>query len=242
MKVAITSDTHLGCSSSNYATHTHFLSQIAAENPDLLIHAGDWTSHAQHQFRQSLEMFREYLKCPIVAVRGNHDFWQTPNNQPFYRTETVLETHNKWFEEFNIHHVSKGPFEIQDWTVYGFDGWYASTNPPTHDKDYLPLMTNEYVTMEWFTRKAHTDLVNMLDLKGKDKNKKICVSHFPPFTEDQRYAILCANLNYLDVLADNFEFLIFGHSHRACDWRFRDTRIVNPGSDYNRPIYKIIEI
>jgi predicted phosphodiesterase len=243
MKLILTSDTHYGHNHKTQTKHMRFLKKLAEESPDVLVHAGDWASHSQHQLYRTLQMFRESLKCPIVAVRGNHDFWQsTDKYHPFLPTEKVLETHQAWFEEFDIHHVSKGALKVQDWTFYGFDGWYGYHNPPTNDARWMPMMTESLTTMEWFQQKAHADLVKMLDTKEEGKEKKLCVSHFPTFTEDQRKAHYCANLNYLEVLTENFELLLFGHSHRACDWNFRGTRIVNCGSDYNKPVYKVLEL
>lgn len=243
MKLILTSDTHFGFNHKTQSKHLRFLKLLAAEKPDVVVHAGDWTSHSQKQFRRTLQMFREHLSCPIVAVRGNHDFWQSPDlNQSFTPTERIMEIHNEWFEEFGIHHVSKGSFPVGDWTIYGFDGWYATVSPPTNDQAWMPLMTGQYPTMEWFRNKAQDDIHRLIDCKGEGKAKKICVTHFPTYTEDQRYAQFCANLNYLEVLTDHFEILLFGHSHRACDWVFRDTRIVNCGSDYNIPLYKVLEI
>jgi predicted phosphodiesterase len=243
MRLVLTSDTHFGHDGKTQSKHQKFLKAVAEENPDVLVHAGDWTSSKQEQFRRTLEMFREELRCPIVAVRGNHDFWQTVDRFHFLQeTESLFEQHEIWFRQFNIHHVSQGPFVIDGWTITGFDGWYGNLNPPTNDEKFMPLFTQNMRTMEWFNRKAHWDLQDILDKVDLSREKKICVTHFPPFTENQLYAQFCANQNYLEVLCERFELLLVGHSHRECDWVFKGTRIVNSGADYNAPKYKVLDL
>lgn len=243
MRLVLTSDTHFGHDGKTQSKHSKFLKSLAEEKPDVLVHAGDWTSSKQGQFFRTLEMFRESLDCPIVAVRGNHDFWQ--NQDRFHllqETESVFEHHDIWFKRFNIHHVSYGPLILDGWTIAGFDGWYGNNSPPTNDSKFMPPYTQSMTTMEWFSRKAFRDLSDLLDSLDTVKSKKICVTHFPPFTNDQRYIHFCANPNYLEVLCERFELLLVGHSHIECDWVFRDTRIVNSGSDYNKPKYKVLEL
>jgi len=239
MRAILTSDTHFGFSHDDEKNHETFLKKISSEKPDVVVHAGDWSSHHQDQFKKTLEMFRDNLSCPIICIRGNHDFWQTP--KPQKSIQELFELHEKWFQECEIHHLSKGCFEIAGWSFYGFDGWYSHHVPPTNDGDHLPLITEGLPTMHWFTRKAYRDLVETID-SVKNREKSVCVTHFPCFTDDQRYANFCANLNYLEVLSDNFELLLFGHSHKFCDFRFRETRIVNCGSDYLKPTYKVLDL
>lgn len=243
MRLLLTSDTHFGHDGNTQAKHIKLLKKISEEKPDVVVHAGDWASNRQNQFYRTLEMFRESLNCPIVAVRGNHDFWQTRERfQFFHETDYLFEHHDIWFKRFKIHHVSYGPLVIDGWTIAGFDGWYGYLNPPTNDFKFLPVYTHSMTTMEWFNRKAHNDLNELLETLDNSKSKKICVTHFPPFTDDQRYLHFCANQNYLEVLSDRFELLLVGHSHKACDWVFRDMRIVNSGSDYNDPKYKVLDL
>jgi predicted phosphodiesterase len=242
VKIVLTSDTHYGFNEKTQHKHLRFLEKIRSEKPDVVVHAGDWASNTQNQFRRTLEMFREKLDCPIVCVRGNHDFWQTQGkDDPFLDVSSMMAKHAEWFDELNIHHVSRGPLSFDGWTFYGFDGWYGLNEPKTNDHKFLPLVTEGLPTMEWFSRKAFTDLRNLID-EDLGEGKRICVTHFPSFTEDQRYAEFCANLNYLEVLSENFDMILCGHSHRACDFHFRRARILNSGSDYNQPAYKVIDI
>jgi predicted phosphodiesterase len=243
MKLLLTSDTHYGFNEKTQSKHVRFLEKIKVERPDIVIHAGDWASNTQNQFRRTLEMFREKITCPIVCVRGNHDFWQTKGkDKPFLDTLEMIEQHNLWFDELDIHHVSRGELKIEGWSIYGFDGWYGASDPKTNDHNFLPEFTEGLPTMEWFSRKAFSDLKNLVENLDDKKENRICVTHFPSYTDDQRYAHFCANLNYLETLTDYFQIILCGHSHRACDFVFRDTRIVNAGSDYNKPEYKVIEL
>jgi len=43
---------------------------------------------------------------------------------------------------------------------------------------------------------------------------------------------------------DSVDLLLFGHTHRRCDGVARNdtTRILYPGSDYERPAFQILEL
>ena len=243
MKIILTSDTHYGHSSKTHRRHEKFLRKVNNEKPDLLIHAGDWASNRQHQFYRSMKMFKESLDCPIFAVRGNHDFWQLrEKGKSKLSIEELVRQHEAWFRELGIHHASLGELKLGGFNFYGFDGWYRSVNPPTNDEAMLPFTNEGLTTMERLTRKAYVDLANLLDTLSGEKEKRVLVTHFPPFTENPFYRDMNGNENYLPIFEEHFGYLMCGHSHKECDWEYKSLHIYNSGADYDAPRFKVINL
>lgn len=234
MRLVLTSDTHYGISSLD------FLDDLSLERPDVVVHAGDWASNKQEQFRQSLETFRRKLSCPILCVRGNHDFWQAGLKK--LPISEIYEQHERWFADYGIHHLD-APFKLGGYVIAGFDGWYGRSSVASNDAFHLPDWVEGTPAMEWFSRKAYVDLARCVRKVSDLPEKKICVSHFPSFSEDTRYTSFCANAHYLSILKDSFDMVLYGHSHRRCDFLYEDSlRVVNCGSDYGSPRYVVLEL
>jgi predicted phosphodiesterase len=102
----------------------------------------------------------------------------------------------------------------------------------------------------YFSYQAHKELDQILiDVDQHKDKKKICVTHFPPYSKDPKYEIYCANTNYLDFITDKFDLLVVGHSHQTEDWLSKSCRVVNAGTKfdsmsggYNKPNFLIIDI
>ena len=230
-------------SSKTHRKHERFLRDIASLNPDVLVHAGDWASNRQHQFYRSMLMFRNAVSCPIFAVRGNHDFWQLRDKRSIRLSyEETLVNHLKCFKEIGIHHADFGPLEIGGYSFYGFDGWYRTPNPPTNDEMHLPYTHEGLPIMELLTRKAYRDLSALIERLKGDRRKRVCVTHFPPFSSSLIYRDLVANENHLPIIEENFGVLMCGHSHLASDWHYKGLRIINSGSDYDAPQLSCIDL
>jgi len=240
MKVLVTSDTHYGFSDKTGGRLHKLCNNMKAEQPDVVVHAGDWASHKQSQFYSAMKMFRDSFDCPIVAVRGNHDFWQHEIiKKPI---EEIENQHQAWFTELDIHHVSRGLLCLKDWVFGGFDGWYHETNPPTNDEQFMPKNTIPSAH-EYLNQKAHKDLYNLIDdLDQCGKSKIILASHFPTYSHDPKYLSFCANPKYHDILTGYCDYLVFGHSHRRENLRDGRANIINAGSDYNNPRYIMLEV
>lgn len=253
VKCLLTSDTHYGHSGKTQRRHHNFLKEIKekidAGEVDVVLHAGDWTSYRQDQFKRTLEMFRRELgdDTPIMAVRGNHDFWdghkgrKRRDRKKFY--DELIVQHKQWFRDNDITYL--GDLEInnvKDVAFVGFDGWYGSSNPPTNDETMMISDVEGCPIMPYMSNKAGKDLYELLGKDYSKYRKVVCVSHFPTFSEDYKGIGFSANLKYHELLKEQFDVLCFGHSHMYVKRKEDDTWIYNSGSDYDKPRYIIFEV
>lgn len=257
----VTTDTHYGMSANTHSAHEKFLEKVAQtvseQNIQFIAHCGDWTSSKQDQFYRSMSMFRKYLpNIPIITVRGNHDFWDydlwfqfrkkgRSRSYSKYSCKTyglMMEQHRKWFEQFGIHHVDMGEFVIDDVVFLGFDGWYDHLDPPTNDKQMMYGFIESAPTFHYLNYKAHKDLEKLLATDTDRYRAVVGMTHFPSFTEDEKYRLFCANAKYHQFLTEKCDVLLLGHSHRQVDCVENECRVVNPGSDYDSPRFVTITI
>ena len=248
LKCLLTSDTHYGHTHKTHKRHEKFFEQIKKEDFDLLIHAGDWSSSRQDQFRRTMAMFRRELgdDVPILAVRGNHDFWDFKKGgrkmQRKYFLPELMRMHDEWFDEYNITYLGRSMYQQDDVVFVGFDGWYGSSNPPTNDGHFMIRDVEGCPTMTYMANKAHKDLDLLLQRDYSKFRKSVCVSHFPPFSGDWKGKGFSANFSFFQPMKDKFDVLCFGHSHRRVDREEDGTKIYNCGSDYDKPNYIIFEV
>lgn len=241
LKIAITCDLHYGFDGKTDAKMHKFFKKLNMEIFDVLIIAGDMISDKQRQFQALFKLIRRYIpEKPILVVRGNHDFWDKENN-PKLSFKKLIEDQQQYFYEYNIHHLEFGPFMIGDVIITGFDGWYHDTNPPTNDAYYMVLDINGVPIHKYLSKKADDDFINVMGMDVSNK-KSICVTHFPSFSRDAYSKQLNANSKYMDHLTMKFDMLIIGHSHAECDIMYDRCQVINVGSDYNRPKYKILKV
>lgn len=257
VKFALTSDTHYGFGSKTHKFHMRFLAKlwqaIQDEGVAAVIHAGDWSCNQQHQFMRTMKMFRQYIpkEIPILAVRGNHDLWDWPDG---YKVRAkrhwgeLKRIHEKWFFQHNIHHLEEGEYVVDDVIVCGFDGWYGQANPPTNDKDMIVDNIEGCPAMIYHSSRAYKELNRVLATDTSKHAKAICVTHFPPIGGDRKNGYdpkdlsFSANPKYLQPIVDKFDVLCMGHSHQRVDRMHKKCRLLNCGSDYNKPEFLIFEI
>jgi predicted phosphodiesterase len=246
MKIAICTDTHYGFyGDKTRKRHTKFLKKLAKAIEDnqceLLCHNGDWISSKNKELENTFKQFREYIKVPILTVFGNHDLWDDNQNPNFkIKYEEKIKLRQELIQKYNITHVLENPFTIGNYFFTGFDGWYNEQNPPTNDLTYIGNLIDGKRTHDYLATKAYNDLSKILNYET-DKIK-VCLTHFPPFAESEKNLVFCANPKFLDVIKENFNILLVGHSHKECDFLDGKLRIINAGSEYNEPVFKIIEI
>lgn len=252
MKILLTSDTHYGFSHKTHKRHENFLREvkrvIEEQHVDVVLHAGDWTSMRQDQFRRTMAMFRRELGDDVIiaAVRGNHDFWDLKKGgrkmQRKHLYGELMRMHQEWFEAYNIIHLGTSTLTHEDIHIVGFDGWYGSSNPPTNDEQWMIRDVEGCPIMTYLSNKAHKDLDMLLQRDYSKYRKVICVSHFPPFSGDWKGKGMSANFNFFEPMREKFDVLCFGHSHRRVEREENGTWIYNAGSDYDQPRYLIFEV
>ena len=245
MKLVKTSDLHAGFSNETLQKHQRFFSKVATEKPDVLVLAGDNASHRQKSLRTLFRTVRDSNPTvPVVCCWGNHDFWETPKSRsamPSY--EQLVAGRQAACDEYNILHVDKGPYIIDNVAIVGFDGWYWHLDPPTNDKLRMPKEAGSGEPLfSFLTSKAHTDLERILLTDLSAFRKRVCITHFPPFVDNIAYQNHTANRNYFDFLSAQFDVVLVGHSHKQADFVATGCRWVNAGSDYDAPKYVVLDL
>lgn len=240
-RIALIGDTHMGCSGSTEYLLEKKFGELKKEDFDFLIHTGDWISHSQDQLEPLLSLIRRHIDKPIIGVMGNHDYW---NSYEPMTIKKISSLHKRLFKKYGIFYLEGSkPFRFgENLSVWGFNGWYGNTNPPTNDKYRMPKMENNIPIHEYLSGVAHKRLERIITQARNTPGNKICVTHFPPYTFNQRYLSMCACESYLDLICEEFSHFIVGHSHQKEDWVRLNCRVVNPGGDYDSPNYKIIEV
>lgn len=255
MKVLLTSDTHYGYDQKTHRYHEKFLTEIAElvdkGEVDIVVHAGDWSTNRQDQFHRTLKMFRRYLSVPILTVKGNHEFWDQKKDgrkmQKKHMYHSLIKMHDEWFEESDIHYLGNGEFVKDDVCFVGFDGWYGyvgEAKRETRDGEVMVRDVEGCETMVYLSNKAYKDLDELLAKDYSKYRKVVCVSHFPPLTEDWKGKdkAFSANMNFLEPMKEKFDVLCFGHSHMRVERKEDGTWIYNCGSHYDKPRYLIFEV
>jgi len=249
MIIAVTSDLHFGHGDKTVKYLNKFLENVFCENPDIIIIAGDLISNKQPQMPKLFKILREwFISTPILVVLGNHDFYDyfSKSRARFHRRLAYGEMrndHRKYFKKFNIHYLSDNPFVKDGVAIFGFDGYYKKIPPDTNDPINMPTTARDVPIHTYLNWKAHKKLDKiLLDVEEYKEHKKICVTHFPPYSKQPSYAFMAGNFSYLDFIVEKFGHLIVGHSHQREDWTYRNCRIINPGSDYDKPKYTLISL
>ena len=237
----------------------YFQKKLLKEDFDIIVIAGDIASHKQKDLNTFFHLLRQFFPTiKVFWVKGNHDFYDKKSwlhgsfsqelraHKPRTREWTyqkMLQYHKELSKKYNLIHLD-GTFEElnKNIVLFGFDGWYGYT-PNTNDELMIPDELKDHSLLR---NKAHNDLNNILlqiDQYYKDeKIIKICLTHFPPYTFQPQYRHMIANENYLKFIAEEFDFLLLGHSHRDEDWYFKNCHIINTGCDYNIPQSKIVDV
>lgn len=238
MKLLLTTDTHAGMDMKTDHIHrTRFLPAVVAEKPDVIIHTGDWgitePKHVERAFRQ----FREYCgDIPIIGVLGNHDYWDRKHE--FRSVQELEEKILEWERQYKIQILDGDSVILGNIKIFGFMGWYASASAMTNDLFYVPCWTDTDAELRQRARNNFNTTINT----PRRYKTEICITHFPPYTKDFTYQEFCANQMYFDPLCEKFDYLIVGHSHQQEDFFHKGCRVINPGSDYNKPKFVVLDI
>jgi predicted phosphodiesterase len=259
MKILLTSDTHYGHTVNRTARLLNkFVKKIGAEKPDIVLHAGDWGSTKQKEVESCLKLFRRELgeETPIVGTLGNHDAWTNSSKEHY---ATLKEVEHNLQELFAEYHILDGYKLSDNIEIFSYNSWYKGNNPPSNDHKFIPPLRVLTFEAKWFgdyIRDMHQYLieksyVNCFEVCGKiatSKAKhKIVVTHFEPvgnYRDDPFYDGMKGSIaEHEQLIEAGATILCYGHSHRVGDYtNDKGVRIVNCGSDYNFPEYKIIEL
>lgn len=199
MKIAYTSDLHVF-----YTTEKQIkkmFKEMAAENPDVVIIAGDHsgTHEGWRGSRRVFQLAREaFPTTPILACLGNHDYWiRGQKRRNHNRMESMaddkynhpslsefMENIDKTIEEAknnNIHLFEVDgawrPKDIWGYVILGHGLWYKFV-PDSNDEKYMPLGL-EGDTHRYMYKRTLNEFLPQLDTLTDDDLTRIFVSHFP---------------------------------------------------------------
>lgn len=246
MKILLLNDTHKGISNNTDKIHQKFFQVLAKEEFDVMVHAGDMTANKQKGVRRTFEQMRDVAgKRPVLAVRGNHDYWQHNRRFGWLDFDALLEQHREWAKLNDITLLDEdGVYETDTVFIGGFTTWYMDSKPGTNDYNWMDALTPSCEEVGRFLQKKEHHTLNILSVRLQDAigKTRVVVSHMPIFghQRDQQYT---SNFNNQIALKGNCEYYLCGHSHRFIDgeehfW----AKTYQTGSDYDKPRYSIIEV
>lgn len=241
MKIFKTSDTHRGFSQSTVKIHKNWAENIAKEEFDVLVLAGDMASHRKIQFLSALKFWRAVAgDRPIVLSRGNHDLWES-GQRNLHALRNIL--HHEWFEKYKIHHLeSAGPLYIDKVCFSGFDGWYnfrIETNDLHHISKWHEGDTWGY--LQKCAAKGFDAMVLASETAKANGYKVVGVTHFP-IVPNLTAPGWSGNMNWWEIIAPHLDAFCYGHSHKPVNQIVDGVLVINSGSDYDKPKYTIFEV
>jgi len=134
------------------------------------------------------------------------------------------------------------PYEKDGIKIYGWDGWYHE-RPLSNDFTHMFPQLNGVEFHSAFTSRAQHALEKILE-EATVEETNIAVTHFNllPQFEDWDVMKMDGNHKFLDFVKEKFNYHIFGHSHVEYYREHGNCLVLNSGSGYNEPMYKLIEI
>jgi predicted phosphodiesterase len=258
LRLILTSDTHYGFYPSKTALILNkFVRKLAKENPDVVLHAGDWGSTKQKEVESCVKMFRRILpETPIVGVLGNHCYGSL-DKVGILLSDTIHNLKRVFDENNVISHFKQDNVEI-----FGYNSWYKTNRPPSNDHRWIAPLTKEDAEENFYdwiplpiSRNIHQYLLeksylNCQDvcerLKASDAKHKVVVTHFEsieyrgdPFYDGMKGSYV----EYEMLMEAGATIICYGHSHRVSDFiNEKGVRVLNCGSDYNEPKFTVIEL
>lgn len=251
MNLILTSDTHYGMDGKSHSKHERFWRKVrdSIEKNDVkaLIWAGDIACTTQRQVRRSIEQMRDHIKIPVAFVRGNHDWWDDLDRKDKHAGErrpyaVLSREHLELFGKHRISHLEDGPLVIEDVVICGWDGWYGNSNPPSNDADRIFRDVEGCPAHVFMSNRAWRKFDEVMSTDIDKYRAAVAVTHFAPYVTDRKWEMMCANLKFYDMIKEKFDVFCCGHNHQAKDRVEDGCRVLNSGSDYNKPQFKLFEV
>jgi predicted phosphodiesterase len=223
-KLILTSDLHYGVTDSTSYILDEFYRGVLKDEPDYLIIAGDIISHEQKQWDEAFRQLRSYFSVPILTVLGNHDLWQSYGKKSIWQLRTDIITKMK---KYDITYLPDDPVLEETFRIYGFDGWYGCSEPPSRDLEFMHSMIEGVPTHNYLKKQS---LRQLLSIPKKSDVQQVVVTHFDYTSSD-----MSADTKWLNLIDERADILCVGHSHIHRFDNMMSMQIVNCGSDYDKP-------
>lgn len=238
MRLLLFTDPHRGYDSNTSKIHDKVFASIDQNSFDVVVVSGDWGITTLDHVRGAFKAFRRaFPNKPIVGVLGNHDLWDKKTKAIQHKFDMI----EKFAKESDIHLLENNPLEKDGVVILGFDGWYHHPHPDTRDSDFMVQWVDGIQVDQYLKNKADKAIYAIMDYP-KDDKKVVVVTHFPCIEEAMDNPTWNGNPKHGEVLLEFSDLIIFGHTHQAVDLTIGKSRVVNVGSDYNKLVYKIVEI
>lgn len=247
MNIGIITDIHIN--SFDQPKTWAFEEFVRSLNIDLLIICGDIATASQDEIEQAFKSIRkEKPKLKVACVLGNHDYWVEDNSHT--SIFDIKEFHQELFQKYDVHYLQQNKLELDNVTIYGFDGWYTTSNTGTKDPMRMPMSSGMgELTPHLFMQREEINSVDYIlkDIESNPTNKtKILVTHFN-LIQNKGFERMSGNVRLLKFFTSDFDYIFFGHSHQQVDQVIGKSRIINVGADYDKApslqlFYKEIKI
>lgn len=224
MKVVFTANTFYGFDDNAHRKIMLFIAKIARENPDVIIHAGNWGAHNQESMTKCIEAFRYHIpKTPILTVRGNRDFRQAGDLWQPNSLMAIDKIHKALFAKHNITLLNGQSVDVCGHRFCGIDSWFS------HPKDMkLESYSIRYVDGDLFKVMSDRCQESIKTLTPELWGKKVkLVSHFLPPRDEKTSSML-----------GRVDTLFLGTSKKGESLEGATTYVSN--SSLESPRYKIV--
>jgi predicted phosphohydrolase len=242
MRIVITADLHYRPAQRH--RYVELARQIAAQQPDCLIVAGD-VGHPLRLFERGLTLF-EALRCPKLLVAGNHDLYRSEHGSRALWESILPQATQRagfvWLEEQSV--------LIGDVGICGTMGWYdystsaAHLAVPTdvypllkelvnHDADYIDWPWSDRAMARYLQRGFHRRLAALET--DPSVARILVVTHMPIFDEmipnypqSEKWSLLRAYMGNLTLgelvrSCPKVTHVVSGHLHRGSAWQITRT-------------------
>jgi predicted phosphodiesterase len=263
LRLAVTTDSHWGVSKLGNKINQQSLINMGSEKPDVLLHAGDCTSHDPTQITEYWNVVRNtpgLESIPLYVSIGNHSLWSDPITSTMTTVEQMIEHIHDLWTNAGVKHLHGEVVELENNIFLGaFDSWYQDAQVSTNDWRMTAGLSGAKRMEQWEylqkrSLKGFSEVVRSFnEIKANTPQAKTIMLTHMGFLESQRKGdwkgggkndeYFGAPVSY-EYALDSTDQLIFGHSHRFFDGLARNgtTKCLNVGSDYEDVRYQIIEV
>jgi predicted phosphodiesterase len=252
MKVLIATDIHHGYSAEGDRAWEAKLQALWQEHEydiEHVILGGDNGSNdPQHEVDCLRNVQGIFGDAEIHWVPGNHSYWSRRHDD----AQATLNFIRKSTEKTGIHYLADEPLVLTEakTLITGFGGWYSESPPQTNDPNWIGDFANSEVFLRDHAREGFTNATRLCREKKAEGWTTYVVTHFPFFEsvkkldwKGRRHGGYFGGPLEWESELHGVDTVVFGHTH----WAFHGlaqngtTRIVNPGSDYEKPSVLLLE-
>lgn len=145
-KIALIGDLHIGLFSGQERQLKLIVEKINAEQPDIVLVAGDWTYEPEHKLADELAVLKQ-LTMPVYSVNGNHD--------EQYPGPPIQELLRHALDVNNVIDIEGQFIEFEGFRLLGIGDLWAGKS----DMRQLPLLPQD---KPWIILSHNPDTVDMV--------------------------------------------------------------------------------